>query len=582
MTDEVTVLYRKNQPVERKMSKYPGFKQETVVLPNGYKKNKSSAALECNIIFERDVAVKLRDGTTIYTDILRPDTGAKVPAIVAWSPYGKNGAGPFGLSLFPGKLGIKGLSNLQKWEGPDPAYWCKHGYAVCHPDTRGAFKSEGDITYWGTQDGRDGCDYVEWITQQEWCNGKVGLTGNSWLAISQWYIAAEQPNGLAAIAPWEGHSDLYRDDVVRGGIPNTGFNEFVNRLLFGSDRIEDLTAMVQKYPLVNSFWEDRRAAFEKIKTPAYIVGSYSNGVHTQGTFRAWESIASKEKWFRIHNEMEWTDYYKTDSTEDLRKFFDHYLKGRENGWENTPRIRASILDANGEDVVNRALDTFPPVTSEKKIWYLRADQKLLSENPAAQMSNITYRSDNKKDKVSFTCQFDRDAALLGYGTLKLWVEALESDDTDVYVQVEIIGTNGKVQKSTVVKPDSKALASLYKIIPMNAMHYSGPGAKLRASLRHVDEEKSTEREAYHTFDRVEKLKKGEAVPLLFNLGPVGMTIHRGETLKLTVAGYDLAGGLMPGMKAPESVSKGTVSIQTGGNYDSYLSFHVVDSENYIK
>ena len=582
MADEVEVVYKKNNPVERKLSRYPGLKRETVVLPKGHRHSKGAAALECDIIFEKDVPVKLRDGTTIYTDILRPNTEEKVPAIVAWSPYGKNGTGGFSLSLFPGKLGISGLSGLQKWEGPDPAYWCKHGYAVCHPDTRGAFKSEGDTIYWGTQDGRDGCDFVEWLTQQEWCSGKVGLTGNSWLAISQWYIAAEQPKGLAAIAPWEGHSDLYRDDVMRGGIPSTGFNEYVNMLLFGSAGIEDLTAMTHKYPLFNSFWEDRRAAFEKVEVPAYIVGSYTNTVHVQGTFRAWESIASEEKWFRIHDEMEWTDYYNPASTEDLRKFFDHYLKGMDNGWENTPRIRASILGLGGADVANRVVDAFPPTDAVNTKWYLQANRNLLCETNAAQPSDVTYVSDNGKDKVSFTYEFDRDAAILGYGRLKLWIEALDADDTDVYVQVEKLGTDGKVKTATVVKPESKGLTALYNILPMGAMHYSGPGARLRASLRHVDEDKSTVREVYHTFDRVEKLKKDEAVPLILNLGPAGIHFRKGEKLRLTIAGYELGGGLMPGMKGPETHNKGRIAIKTGGSYDSYLSFHVVDPRNYIK
>jgi putative CocE/NonD family hydrolase len=53
-----------------------------------------------------------------------------------------------------------------------------------NPDPRGVGKSEGDICQFGSQEGRDGADVVDWIGTQSWCNGKVGTSGNSYLAIS--------------------------------------------------------------------------------------------------------------------------------------------------------------------------------------------------------------------------------------------------------------------------------------------------------------------------------------------------------------------------------------------------------------
>ena len=162
-------------------------------------------ALPCDIIVERDVEVPMRDGVKIYIDVYRPQGDAKVPAIIAWSPYGKKG-GFQTLDQLPMRAGVpvKILSDLQAWEAPDPAYWCDQGYAVVNVDARGAYMSEGDIHFWGSQEGRDGHDTIEWLASRDWCNGKVGLTGNSWLAIVQWFIAATRPPHLAAIAPWEG------------------------------------------------------------------------------------------------------------------------------------------------------------------------------------------------------------------------------------------------------------------------------------------------------------------------------------------------------------------------------------------
>jgi uncharacterized protein len=108
--------------------------------------------------------------------------------------------------MFPNRFGIRRsvVSGLQSREGNDPANWCAHGYAVVQVDARGAFDSEGDIQYLGSAEGRDGHDAVEAIAALAWCSGKVGLAGNSWLAMSQWRTASEQPPHLAAIALWEG------------------------------------------------------------------------------------------------------------------------------------------------------------------------------------------------------------------------------------------------------------------------------------------------------------------------------------------------------------------------------------------
>lgn len=62
-----------------------------------------------------------------------------------------------------------------KFEGPDPAFWVNEGYVILNPDPRGAYKSEGHISYWGRQLAEDGYDFIEWAAQQSWPGGKVGM-----------------------------------------------------------------------------------------------------------------------------------------------------------------------------------------------------------------------------------------------------------------------------------------------------------------------------------------------------------------------------------------------------------------------
>jgi len=177
--------------------------------------------LEHDIRFIKDEQVLLRDGVKILTDVYLPaDTNEPLPAIIAWSPYGKNSGNADRFKALFGMLGLdqKRMSGLQKFEGPDPDFWCAQGYAIVHPDPRGIGRSEGDSTMLGTQEGEDGADLVEWVAQQPWCNGKVALSGTSYLSFSQWFIAAERPEHLVCTQVTEALTDGYRDMCLVGGM----------------------------------------------------------------------------------------------------------------------------------------------------------------------------------------------------------------------------------------------------------------------------------------------------------------------------------------------------------------------------
>ena len=119
--------------------------------------------------------------------------------------------------------------------------------------------------------------------------------------------------------PWEGVTDLYRQDICRGGIPNIGFNEWGIAGMTGNNRVEDIPAMLQRYPLMNSYWDDEKRAsnLEKIIVPAYIVASWTNDIHTLGTLDGFRQISSRDKWLRVHNTHEWPDYYTPENVDDF-------------------------------------------------------------------------------------------------------------------------------------------------------------------------------------------------------------------------------------------------------------------------
>jgi hypothetical protein len=87
------------------------------------------------------------------------------------------------------------------WEAPDPAYWVQRGYVVINADLRGWGKSDGVAEIFAEQEGPDGHDLIEWAAVQPWSNGRIGMSGVSYLAMTQWAAAATRPPHLAAICP---------------------------------------------------------------------------------------------------------------------------------------------------------------------------------------------------------------------------------------------------------------------------------------------------------------------------------------------------------------------------------------------
>ncbi len=552
------------------------FEPGTRTLPAGWQIDPKFRPLPTGIVLEKDVAVTLRDGVTIYVDVLRPAETGKVPVIIAWSPYGKSeGTAPGVAGLF-GLIGLDNgaLSGLEKWEGPDPAYWCAHGYAICNPDARGIAESGGDSYLWDRQEGRDCHDLIEWLAARDWCTGKVAMSGTSYLAASQWFTAAEQPPHLTAINPWEGVSDVYRDLVMRGGMPDLGFAEMLQQKFAGKNRREDVIAEAERYPLMNNVWEDKIPQLDKITVPAYVVSSYSHTLHTQGTFRAWRGIASEEKWLRIHASLEWPDYYDEANVEDLRRFFDHYLKGEDNGWEETPRVRYSVLDLEGGARTGLPAGQFPPDGVADTNYYLDGRTRSLSPDMPDGAATTSYDAATLPGQVSFTVRFEEETTLVGYSKAHLWVKTEGADDADLFVLVQKLTANGTPLQEFTTPNQGAAIQDVTERSG-SVLRYKGSPGRLRVSARHLDDTLSTDTVPVHSFDRVEKLHPGEIVDVDVDLFPIGLVFRPGEQLRLVISARNMLGGIFPGNAFYDGQTAGQVTVYTGGSNASYLSLPVV-------
>jgi len=149
------------------------------------------------VVTEKDVPMRTRDGATLYADVVRPDAPGRFPVLLSRTPYGKGG------STDP--------------NGPN-TFFARYGYVSVTQDCRGRWASEGDYdTIF--QEAADGYDAVEWAARLPWANGRVGTTGQSYLGLTQYLIACNDPMppSLQVMAPVSASSDYHQSWIYHTG-----------------------------------------------------------------------------------------------------------------------------------------------------------------------------------------------------------------------------------------------------------------------------------------------------------------------------------------------------------------------------
>ena len=522
-------------------------------------------AIEDGMIVERDIPVTMRDGVKIYIDLFRPADEKPAAPLIAWSPYGKHS--PNDPRRFPGSdVKMDAISSHTPFEGPDPVYWVPRGYAVIVADKRGNWYSEGRATFLSPDEAEDFYDLIEWAGTQSWSNGKVGLTGVSYLAQLQWRVAELNPPHLAAMNPWEGWADTYREVARHGGIPDTHFWPYLWRRWGASTtEIEDLEAGMREHPLFDDYWASKASVYERIRTPAFIVASWTDqGLHTRGTLEGFKQISSPRKWLEIHGRKKWAYYYELESVQRLQEFFDHFLLGKSNAVNSWPRVRYEVREKYYAGEFKQAAD-WPLPNTQYMPLYLDAKAGRLTPSPVEAAGSVSYDSRSApKERAVFDYIFDKPTELVGHMKLRIHMAAESADDMDIFVAVQKLDAQGR-----------------FVGMAYYAMFDDGPVALgwLRASHRELDPARSTDCQPVLAHRREMKLKPGAVVPLEIEIWPSGTRFERGETLRLIVQGADI--NQYPKDKAPvyfrheDTVNRGRHVIHAGGPYDSFLLVPIV-------
>jgi len=525
---------------------------------------------EDGLVFERNVPVTMRDGVTIYVDIFRPagPLGEKdLGVLLGWSPYGKHGKSA---NLWP-PAGIEDGWNSKHtaFEAPDPGFWCPLGYAVCYPDPRGAWLSEGELRHNGLGEGEDCYDLIEWLGVQPWSNGKVGMTGVSYLAAVQWLVAPLNPPHLAALNPWEGFSDWYREFAYHGGIRETNFIPRAGgNLNWSLNRTENTAANVVAHPLHDAYWESKETDFSAITQPLFTVASWSDhGLHTRGTLEAWKGATSENKWLLVHGQKKWQHYYRPEHRELQRQFFDHFLKGTDDRVLEWPKVQIQVRTETNQGPI-RAEQEWPLArTRYRTLWLDAADGSLADDPPVGQAEkryDPLADPDSPGGRAQFDIRFDKATELTGHSKLRLWVEAEGADDMDLFVALQKLDKDGKEVPFT-----------------FYAFFDDGPLALgwLRASHRDLDEAKSKPEQPVHHHKAEERLEPGVPVPLDIEIWPTSVSFEAGEGLRVVVQGKDLYRDdpyNLAFARHDDLRNAGIHILHTGGRYDSHLLIPIIE------
>jgi predicted acyl esterase len=328
------------------------------------------------VLVERDVKVRMPDGTALDGNVYRPASPGRFPVILGAHPYNKDLQSP--------PLRPVGFTPMRGYmESGDSAFFARRGYVHAVFNVRGTGQSGGFYQLGGPLEVQDICHLVGWLAEQGWSSGKVGMFGVSYFARLAKAVAAAGPAALKAVfAPFAGTDD-YRHRWYHGGILAHGFlahwrnsahqprYRSLYREAHGEERYRQAIAAAMRdeeimmqpplrealqnpdagtnavivdvllHPLDGPFWRERSAQDEKAAIPAYLGACWGiYGLHLPGAFTAWKDWKGPKK--MVIGPPVYLDRPVYQYQEEALRWFDYWLKGNDTGVMDEPPVRCFI------------------------------------------------------------------------------------------------------------------------------------------------------------------------------------------------------------------------------------------------
>jgi uncharacterized protein len=504
-----------------------------------------------------DVAIPMDDGVVLRADVFRPTTPGRYGVILSYGPYAK------GLSFQEGYPAnwrrlteaapevLEGSSNLyQNWELVDPEKWVPDGYVCLRIDSRGAGRSPGVVDCWSAREAQDIALCVDWAGTQSWSNGRVGINGISYYAMNQWQSAPLRPKHLAAVCAWEGASDYYRELCRHGGIlcdflstwyprqvtavqHGVGTRGAISRVTgepvagpptlpeaeLAAQRV-DLDGEALRRPLIDDYYRARLPDFDHIDVPVLSCANWGGqGLHTRGNFEGFKRAATGKKWLEVHGQTHFTHFYSHYGVALQKRFFGHFLQGRDTGWDKQPRVSLNVRHP-GERFELRAEEDWPLPRTQFTRYHLHPDTHSLSLEPARAGARIEYEA--MGEGVTFLLPAaDKPLEITGPVAARLRLSS-QTTDADVFLALRVFDPAGK-EVTFIGSNDPRTPVGL---------------GWLRASQRKLDPARSTPSRPWHPHDEVWPLEPGQPVDLDIEIWPTCIVVPPGYRLGLTVLGRD--------------------------------------------
>ncbi len=533
-----------------------------------------------------------RDGVKIGLAVYKMAGLKSLPVLFAASPY------RFDNNSLP-------ASPQFLWRETGPIdFYVEQGYAYVHMDLRGSGRSGGEFGFLDAKDQADLYDAIEWISQQDWSNGKVGSIGQSYYCMVQWFLAIMKPPALKCVGAHDGLADPYRAACYHGGIPCDFFpgywwyqNRFINRFPAegpSRDQDTDLTRMIADHPLRDDFWLERSAIdrLDQIEVPLFSSGVWSKmQLHTRGNINAFEKAKGPKKLRMSGAPNAWgaaAEFASVDFHRNvLLPFYDHYLKGLETSWTERPVVEYQVRGS----ARSRTASQWPPENVAYKYFYLTGqksgsvhslnDGTLLTSGAEVDgFTSYTYPNpgwvagvvgfgpkgpaggfDPARRVLTFTTptlEADMEIA----GPLKLTLYASSSaTDTDFFVKV----------------CDQFPAAEDLLAQGLNPGFEVVTRGWLRASHRTIDEAKSSSEVPVYAHTKEVPLEPGEVTKFEISIEPQAYLFKAGHRIRLEIVNGDspVTEALWPHFYRPDRM--GTDTIYHGPEYPSALMLPVLSS-----
>jgi predicted acyl esterase len=557
--------------------------------------------------FEKNIAIPMNDGVVLKANVFRPNSSGKFPVIVAMSPYGKDVhfRDAYKLQwdelihLYPDIDKNGSTGQYLRWETADPDRWVPHGYVLIHFDSRGSGQSPGYLDTRSAREVMDLFESIEWSARQPWSSGKVGMLGISYYAINQWQVASLQPPSLKAIIPWEGSSNVYRDQRRHGGIlsnnfptnwwprqvlsnqhgnaethyfdPDTGkppTGPALSKEMLAGNRVSPAESL-RGHRLDDEWFRQSTAKFDRIRIPFLSAGNWGGlGLHMRGNVEGFVRSASKEKWLEMHGGTHFETFYLPEGVALQRRFFDHYLKGKRNGWEKQPRVQLAIRRPGG--MTKRMENEWPLKRTKWTKYYLDAGTGSIGSAAPVHEAKLFYKGFGEGIRFT-TGAFERDTEFTGPIALRLNVSS-STEDMDIFVTIQAFAPDGS---------EVTFSGASERAVPISQ-------GWLRVSHRKLDPELTRPYRPYHAHDEVQPMTPGEVYPVDVEVWPTSMVFPKGYRMDLLIEGKDFERPEQTGRTKgsgpflhtdPEDrdprVYDGENTILTGGSFSSYLLMPVI-------